>query len=157
MGIRGNVSLATLADANGRPDSRIYAEFSKSLIGAARRLYADDDLGLYLDGTVYGLDSKTISLRLAWLLQAGYRETNEVKIPRCSIPDCRGAIPAFILVLDGLLHDVKIIDLFRPAPSAFYVMDCACIDFRRLFTINQGGVFFVTRPKKTKKFKRCSS
>lgn len=156
MGIRGNVSRTNLADANENRDWRIYAEFAQSLIGVARQLYAEDDLGLDLDGTVYALDSTTISLCLALFPWADYQETKAaVKIH--TLLDLRGAIPAFILVSDGLLHDVNILDLFRPDPGAFYVMDRAYVDFKRLFAINQAGAFFVTRAKKPLKFKRLSS
>ena len=49
MGIRGGVSKSTLADANEARDWRIYADFAQSLIGIARPLYADEELGLDLD------------------------------------------------------------------------------------------------------------
>ena len=38
MGIRGNVSRSTLADANESRDWRIYADFAQTLIAIARRL-----------------------------------------------------------------------------------------------------------------------
>jgi hypothetical protein len=156
MGIRGNVSRTNLADANENRDWRIYAEFAQSLIGVARQLYAEDDLGLDLDGTVYALDSTTISLCLALFPWADYQKT-KAAVNIHTLLDLRGAIPAFILVSDGLLHDVNILDLFSPDPGAFYVMDRAYVDFKRLFAINQAGAFFVTRAKKPLKFKRLSS
>ena len=156
MGIRGNITRSNLADANESRDWRIYAEFAQSLIGTARRLYAEEDLGLDLEGTVYALDSTTIRLCLSLFPWADYRETKAaVKIH--TLLDLRGAIPAFMLVSDGLLHDVNILDLFGPEPGAFYVMDRAYVDFERLFTINEAGAFFVTRAKKPLKFKRINS
>ena len=41
-------------------DWRIYAEVAQRLIAQARKLYADEDLGLELTNTVYALDSTTI-------------------------------------------------------------------------------------------------
>ena len=52
MGIRGSVSRSTLADATERRDWRIYADFAQALIGIARPLYANEDLGLDPDNTV---------------------------------------------------------------------------------------------------------
>lgn len=156
MGIRGNITRSNLADANETRDWRIYAEFAQSLIEIARRLYADEDLGLDLDGAVYALDSTTIRLCLSLFPWADYRETKAaVKIH--TLLDLRGAIPAFMLVSDGLLHDVNILDLFGPERGAFYVMDRAYVDFERLFTINQAGAYFVTRAKRPLKFKRTGS
>lgn len=156
MGIRGNVTRSNLADANENRDWRIYAEFAQSLIGVARRLYAKEDLGLDLDGTVYALDSTTIRLCLSLFPWADYRETKAaVKIH--TLLDLRGAIPAFMLVSDGLLHDVNILDLFSPEAGAFYVMDRAYLDFKRLFVIDQVGAYFVTRAKKPLRFRRICS
>lgn len=62
MGIRGNVSRSTLADANESRDWRIYADLAQVQINQARRLYADEDFGVKLNKTVYALDSTTIDL-----------------------------------------------------------------------------------------------
>lgn len=62
MGIRGQVSRSTLADANENRDWRIYADFAQSLIHTARRLYQNDEFGVDLQQTVYALDSTTIDL-----------------------------------------------------------------------------------------------
>ena len=75
MGIRSNVSRNTLANANKVRDWRIYADFAQALIAVARRLYADEDLGLELDNTVYALDSTTIDLCLSVFPWANFRKT----------------------------------------------------------------------------------
>src|ERR1700732_5125262 len=57
MGFREPVRRSTLADANELRDWRIYAQFAHRLIAQARKLYADDSLGLELTNTVCsGLD-----------------------------------------------------------------------------------------------------
>lgn len=56
------ISRSTLADASEQQDWRIYADFAQSLIRIARPLYADEDLGLDLDNTIYALDASTIDL-----------------------------------------------------------------------------------------------
>src|SRR6266566_988791 len=66
MGIRcKKVSRSTLADANEARDWRIYADFAQSLIGMARRLYAQEPFGVDLSETVYALDATTIDLCLS--------------------------------------------------------------------------------------------
>src|SRR6516164_11176103 len=65
LGIRGNVARNTLANANATRDWRIYCDFAQSLIGIARRLYAEEPLGIELKDTVYALDSTTIDLCLS--------------------------------------------------------------------------------------------
>jgi hypothetical protein len=55
MGLRSQVARNTLANANGVRDWRIYAEFAQRLIVMARKLYANDPLGVDLSNTVYAL------------------------------------------------------------------------------------------------------
>ena len=61
--------------------------------------------------------------------------------------DLRGAIPSFIHISDGKLHDVNVLDILPVEPGAFYVMDRGYVDFGRLYAIHQAGAFFVTRAK----------
>ena len=61
--------------------------------------------------------------------------------------DLRGAIPRFIHISDGKLHDVKVLDLLIPEAGAIYVMDRGYLDFERLHVLHQAGAFFVTRAK----------
>ena len=65
LGIRGGISRNNLSNANRQRDWRIYADFAQVLIGEARTLYAEDDLGIDLDATVYALDASTIDLCLS--------------------------------------------------------------------------------------------
>ena len=55
----------------------------------------------------------------------------------------RGAIPAFIHISDGKMHDVNVLDLLPIEAGAFYVMDHGYLDFARLYKIHQAGAFFV--------------
>ena len=156
LGIRGNVTRSNLGDANEARDWRIYCEFAQALIRNARRLYAQDPLAVDLDNTVYALDSTTIDLCLSMFPWAPFRET-KAAIKLHTLLDLRGAIPAFIFISDGTLHDVNVLDMLLPEPGAFYIMDRGYLDFDRLHTLHQAGAFFVTRAKSNFKFKRVYS
>ena len=41
----------------------------------------------------------------------------------------QGNIPEFILISDGKLHDVNVLDYLVPVPGAYYVMDRGYLDF----------------------------
>ncbi len=146
LGFRAPVRRSTLAQANERRDWRIYAECAHRLIAQARTLYAAERLGVDLSTTVYALDSTTIDLCLAWFPWAPFRST-KAAVKLHTLLDVRGAIPSFIHVSDGKLHDVNVLDLLIPEPGAFYVMDRAYLDFERLYMLHQAGGFFVTRSK----------
>ncbi|MGH8694180.1 MAG: IS4 family transposase [Burkholderiales bacterium] len=153
MGLRGNVARNTLANANGMRDWRIYCDFAQSLIGIARRLYAEEPLGVELKETVYALDSTTIDLCLSVFAWAPFRST-KAAVKLHTLLDLRGPIPSFVFVSDGKLHDVNILDQLEPEPGAFYVVDRAYIDFERLARFHRAGAFFVTRAKSNFKAER---
>ncbi len=146
MGFRSAVRRSTLADANELRDWRIWADLAAVLIRRARKLYANDSLGVELDNTVYALDSSTIDLCLSLFDWAPFRST-KAAIKLHTLLDLRGAIPTFIHISDGKLHDVNVLDMLVFEAGAFYVMDRGYLDFSRLYTLHQAGAFFVTRAK----------
>ena len=146
-GFRGPVRRSTLADANERRDWRIYADFAQRLIHRARILYADDrSLAPVLEETVYALDATTIDLCLSVFPWARFRST-KAAVKLHTLLDLQGAIPSFIHISDGKLHDVNVLDLLVPEPGAIYLMDRAYGDFLRFYRLHQAGAFFVTRAK----------
>jgi hypothetical protein len=146
MGLREPVRRSTLADANEARDWRIYADFAQRLIDQARKLYAEEDLGLDLNNTVYALDSTTIDLCLSVFPWAHFRST-KAAVKMHTLLDLRGNIPSFIHVSDGKLHAVHALDLLLPEAGAIYVMDRGYVDFARLHVLHLAGSFFVTRAK----------
>jgi hypothetical protein len=156
MGFRSPVKRSTLADANESRDWRIWADLAALLIRRARTLYAGEPLEVDLDNTVYALDSSTIHLCLSLFDWAPFRST-KAAIKLHTLLDLRGAIPAFIHISDGKLHDVKVLDLIRFEAGAFYVMDRGYLDFARLQTLHQTGAFFVTRAKTSMNTRRVYS
>jgi hypothetical protein len=146
MGFRSAVKRSTLADANESRDWRIWSDLAALLIRRARKLYANDSLGVDLNNTVYALDSSTIDLCLSLFDWAPFRST-KAAIKLHTLLDLRGAIPAFIHISDGKLHDVNVLDMLAFEAGAFYVMDRGYVDFARLYALHQAGAFFVTRAK----------
>ena len=156
MGLRGRVSRNTLAHANKTRDWRMYAEFAQALIRIARPLYAKEDLGWDIDVTVYALDSSPIDLCLSVFPWALFRSTKSA-VKMHILLDLCGNIPTFIHISDGKMHDVNVLDLLIPEPGAFYVMDRAYVDFKRLYTLHMGGAFFIVRAKSNLRYRRCDS
>ncbi|MCX6996805.1 MAG: IS4 family transposase [Kiritimatiellaeota bacterium] len=153
MGIHSTVSRNNLSNANEMRDWRIYAEFAQMLIVEARRLYADEDLAVDLDASVYALDSTTIDLCLPMFPWARFRRHKGV-VKMHTLLNLRGSIPEFILISDGKLHDVNVLDYLVPAPGAYYLMDRGYLDFKRLYEIKTSQAFFVTRAKDNFTFQR---
>jgi hypothetical protein len=153
MGIHTTVSRNNLSNANEKRDWRIYAEFAQFLIVEARSLYAGEELAVDLDASVYALDSTTIDLCLSLFPWARFRKRKGA-VKMHTLLNLRGSIPEFILISDGKMHDVNVLDYLIPAPGAYYLMDRGYLDFTRLYEINTCQAFFVTRAKDNFKFKR---
>jgi Domain of unknown function (DUF4372)/Transposase DDE domain len=145
MGLKAPPARSTLSDALNQRDWRIYHALAQRLIVRARALYAQDSV-LDLDASVYALDSTTIDLCLSLFEWAPFRST-KAAIKLHTLLDLRGAIPAFIHISDGKLHDVNVLDILPVEAGAFYVMDRGYVDFARLYAMHQAGAFFVTRAK----------
>jgi len=146
MGIAAPPARSTLSDALNLRDWRIYHALALRLISHARALYAEDPSVLGLDAGVYALDSTTIDLCLSLFNWAPFRSTKAaVKVH--TLLDLRGAIPAFIHISDGKMHDVNMLDILLVEAGSFYIMDRGYLDFARLYAMHQAGAFFVTRAK----------
>jgi len=156
IGIRGNISRSTLADANEKRDWRIYADFAQLLIHEAKKLYINEPFGVDIDETVYAFDSTTIDICLSLFPWAQFRKRKGA-IKMHTLLNLHGSIPEFIRITDAKVHDVNILDELIPEPGSLYVMDRAYIDFERLYLLHQCGAFFVIRAKRNLKFRRITS
>ena len=156
MGLKAVPARSTLSEALNQRDWRIYHELATRLIVRARALYANDPLSIDLDATVYALDATTIDLCLSLFDWAPFRST-KAAIKLHTLLDLRGAIPSFIHISDGKLHDVNVLDILPVEAGAFYVMDRGYLDFARLYTLHQAGAFFVTRAKRNLNARRVYS
>lgn len=146
IGLRGPVTRSTLADANERRDYRLFEALGQRLIASALTLYEDADLGLGLSGPVYALDSTTIDLCLSLFPWADFRQT-KAAIKAHVLLDLRAAIPVFVSLTTGKVHDVKILDQLTLPTGSLLVADRAYLDFKRLYRLNSLSVGFVLRTK----------
>jgi hypothetical protein len=157
LGLGKNVSRSNLARANEQRDYQIYETFAYEMISIARHCVIDEsDFPLAISGNVYAFDSTTIDLCLNVFWWATFRTTKgAIKIH--TLYDVKTSIPAFIDITEGSVHDVNGLDVLTYEVGAFYIMDKAYIDYKRLYTIHQSLAFFVTRAKDNFKFKRIGS
>ena len=156
MGLKAVPARSTLADALNNRDWRIYHALAIRLMARARTLYASDALDVGLDATVYALDATTIDLCLSLFDWAPFRQA-KAAIKLHTLLDLRGAIPAFIHISDGKMHEVNVLDFLPIEAGAFYIMDRGYLDFARLYKMHQCGAFFVTRAKSNMNARRIYS
>ena len=156
MGFRSRVTRSTLADANESRDWRIYADWAQSLITQARKLYANEGFGVELTQTVYALDATVIDLCLSVFPWAHFRST-KAAIKLHTLLDLCGSIPSFMVVTDGLVHEVNVIDELPIESGSIYIMDRGYTDFQRLHRFHSEGAFFVIRAKSNLRFRVVES
>jgi hypothetical protein len=139
LGMGRGVSRSNLANANEKRDYRIFEEFAYELVAEARGcVLPDGELNLPITDNVYALDSTTVDLCLAVFWWAAFRKAKgAVKLH--TLYDVRSAVPAFVMVTPGSVHDVNAMDALAYEPGGFYVMDRGYADYGRLYRAHLCG------------------
>lgn len=147
LGIGKLINKSTLSRSNEVRDWRIFQDFGLRLIDQANKLYeGENQLEVNLKGRVFALDSSTVDLCLDVFWWATFRQRKAaVKIH--TLLDLKTSIPEFIIITEGDVHDVNILDEITIQEKSYYVMDKAYIDFSRLQLINEKKAYFVLRAK----------
>jgi len=148
LGLREPIKRSTLADALASRDLRIFADLAQLLIRQARKLYAAEPMALDLEQTIYALDASIIDLCLSvypWArfdaLRSGLKIHTQLEL--------HSHLPAQIMVSLATFQEVVWLDQLTYEPGAFYLMDRAYVDWRRLYAIEQARAWFVVRAKKS--------
>lgn len=157
LGFGKNVSRSNLALANEQRNCLIYETFAFEMIAIARScLVGYSEFTIPVSGNVYAFDSTTIDLCLNVFWWANFRKTKgAIKIH--TLFDVKTAIPAFIHITEGNLHDVNALDELSYEVDGYYIMDKAYLDFKRLFKISESKAFYVIRAKENFNFRRVTS
>lgn len=152
MGFRcETISRNTLANANETRSWQIYEGLARNLMRRAQKLYAKESLAVDVDARVFALDSTTIDLCLERFFWAPFKQS-KAAVKMHVLLDLRGNIPEFIVITDGKVNDVNILDDLEYLAGAFYVMDRGYVDFNRLYRLHRNQAFFVTRAKRRLRF-----
>jgi len=153
LGIGRPFNKSTLSRANESRDWRIFRDFALKLIDQARELCKDDNLlDLKLKGKVYALDATTIDLCLDVFWWAKFRST-KAAIKLHTLLDLKTAIPEYIFITDGTVHEVNTLDYFSLPAGSYLVMDKGYIDFARLRRFSEERTNFVIRAKKNMQYR----
>ena len=127
------------------------------MIAEARRLYAHEELRLYLANTVYALDSTIVDLCMTMFPWARYKSAQHA-LKLHTLLDLRGSISHIYSRYRGAGVTMSISWTHsRPRPARSTLMDRAYLDFERLYRWTLQGAFFVTRARKNFRFTRLLS
>ncbi len=153
LGFRGRITRTNLAYANQHRDWRLFQSVAETLMRRAASLYRSDSLELDLPNLVFALDSSIISLALNLFPWGYYARTRQAALKLHMLLSLKGNLPAWAVVTEAQVADLRMLDQIPIHPGAHYVMDRGYMDFVRLYRLHQGGAFFVVRCKEPVSFK----
>lgn len=148
LGIGKPFHKSTISRANETRDWKIHRDFVLKLIEQAKVLYAGvNQLDLKLKGAIYALDSTIVDLCITTFWWATFRTTKSA-IKMHTLLDLKTAIPEYIFITEGAVHDVNILDHVDLPGGSYLVMDRAYVDYERLYNLSKRHVNFVVRAKR---------
>lgn len=145
LGITG-ICKSTLCDANAKRDYRIFEGLFYHLLARCKNLTPKHKFRF--KNPLYTIDASTIDLCLSVFPWAKFRTTKGAIKLHC-LYDHSGALPTFLTVTDGKRHDVRVAqdNTFPLLPDSIVSIDKAYIDYKWLKSLDEQGVWFVTRAK----------
>lgn len=145
LGLSG-IHKSTLSDANAKRDYRIFEGLFYDLMTRCKRLTPKHKFRF--KNPLYTIDASTIDLCLSVFPWAKFRTTKGAIKMHC-LYDHSGALPTFLTVTDGKKHDVRVVKdhTFPLTPDSIVSIDKAYIDYKWLNSLNDQGIWFVTRAK----------
>jgi len=153
LGIGIPFNKSTISRANESRDWRIFRDFAFKLIEQAKVLCSDDNhLDVKLKGRVYALDATVVDLCLSVFWWAKFR-TTKAALKINTLLDLKTSIPEFILITEGSVHEVNVLDSIFIQSGSYLVMDKAYVDFARLWNLTNDNITFVIRAKDNMQYK----
>jgi hypothetical protein len=153
MGFRGRITRTNLAYGNQHRDWRVFQSVAQVLMRRAASLYPSASSDPELPSMVFALDSTIISLSLALFPWGYYARSRRAAVKLHMLLSLQGNLPAWAVVTQPHLGDLRMLEEIPLHSGAHYVMDRGYMDFGRLVRLQRQGVYFVVRCKEPVRFK----
>lgn len=144
LGMR-KIKRSTLADANAKRDSEVYAKVCRALMGQAQRKTRQE-----LGALLYLVDSTPIPLKGLgydqWTADNHNHRTQGLKV-HVQIA-AEGAAPVYLQISAPNINDIEVGRRLELECGATYVFDKGYYDYNWWYTFERQGASFVTRLKK---------
>jgi len=157
LGIRGGVSRTNLAYANEHRDWHLFAAVAEVLIQKAQRLYASEKSDPDFPEVALALDASIIHLSLKIFPWAYWGRSRAGALKLHTLVTLQGSLPVWAAITEAAFPEVKMLSEIPVQPGAYYVMDRAYWDFRRLLRLQSGGAKFVVRNKRNVAYRPARS
>jgi hypothetical protein len=141
-----DIRRSTFSDANNKRDYHIFESLFYHLLSRCKDYTPKHRFKF--NNPLFSLDASVIDLCLSVFPWAKFRKTKGAIKLHC-LYDHSGALPSFITITDGKKHDVTVAKKTELplSPDSIISIDRAYIDFKWLNSLDENGVWFVTRAK----------
>lgn len=143
------ISRSTLARLNAEQPCALYAELFAALYQRCRRVAPGHRFRF--KNPLYSLDGSVIELSLKVFPWADYNRTKGGMKLHLAL-DHGGYIPAFAVVTEARVHEAPVAHQFRFPRGSVVVCDRGFTDYGWYKSLNDKGVFFVTRQRKNARY-----
>ena len=148
------ISRSSLARVNERQPWTLYEALFHRLLKRCQQ-HAPGH-GFRFKHRLFSLDSSTIDVCLAMFPWAKFRQTKGAIKLHVGL-DHAGMLPTFVTLSEGKAHDVKIGRTLDFPANSMVVCDRGYNDYAWYKQLNNKGVFFVTRQRRSAKYRVVSS
>jgi len=141
-----DIRRSTFSDANNKRDYQIFESLFYHLLSRCKDYTPKHRFKF--NNPLFSLDASVIDLCLSVFPWAKFRKTKGAIKLHC-LYDHSGALPSFVTITDGKKHDVTVAKKTELplSPDSIISIDRAYIDFKWLDSLDENGVWFVTRAK----------
>jgi transposase len=147
LGFRGRITRTNFAYANQWRDWRVFAAVAEVLIRRASQLYGDTQSDRDFPQVVLALDASIIHLSLKLFPWAYWARSRAGAVKLHALISLQGNLPVWAAITEATFPEPKMLDRIPVRPGAFYVMDRAYLDLKRLFRLHKEGASLVVRSK----------
>ncbi|MGB7838277.1 MAG: IS4 family transposase [Terrimicrobiaceae bacterium] len=144
LGVVNAPARSTLSYANAHRPWVLFEEVFFQLLGRCRSIAAPKPFRF--KNKLYSLDATVIDLCLSIFDWAKFRRTKGA-IKLHLLLDHDGCLPCYGVLTDGKTHEIRVARTLQWPPGSIVVMDRGYVDYRFLDSLEDHGVFFVTRLK----------
>ena len=146
LGVPSAPKRSTLAYANQHRPWQLYQSVFEQLLGRCQQLAAEGKRKFRFKNKLVSLDATVIDLCLSLYDWAQFRRTKGA-IKLHLLLDHDGYLPSFACITEGKVHEIRVARQMRFAPGTIVVFDRGYTDYDWFETLDQQGVFWVTRLK----------
>jgi hypothetical protein len=149
LGVGAAPRRSTLSYANAHRPAALFEDIFHTLLARCQSMAAPGNFRF--KNKLYSLDASVIDLCLSMYDWAKFRRAKGA-IKLHLLLDHDGYLPAYCVITEGRVHEIRVARSLELPPGAIVVADRGYVDYLWLDSLEERGVFFVTRLKEGASF-----